>query len=131
MFAAFFIIGYLPGVKKRFSKKIPSSIPIKGDPVKFRGKSTSGKGIFQKDILSILLPYKAETGSVVFRSLGIKSFRLKAGSGSRVFLENAQAFKDNKNYDFSREIKIPFSFGINTQITVKTDDFVYRFKLQK
>ena len=127
--AFLFFLGYVPGVKKylpRALKKRPDIKVTKKDG--YKREVYNEPGAFKKDLWTTILPYKAETGMIVFVPYGAldapAAARVKAGGGG-MYLMNVKDFAGNKNIKFEGEAvdkdttkPILLSGGAYTNVTI-------------
>lgn len=89
------------------------------------------KGNFEKNIISMLIPYKAETGRLTFSPAPVKkTARLKAAGGGSIWLLNTQAFQGKDDITFNgmsipENYKGNYRMSASTIIVVSTPEFTY------
>lgn len=125
------ILGYVPPFKRRFSRKIKRRPTIDCAAEKIGIRDMTVKGKFEKNKLSIFLPYKAETGSLTFSpSPAKKTAKLKASKGGRMAILNTAAFRGKEDITFNG-MSIPetykgnYEISASTYISVSTPEFTY------
>ena len=118
----------MPWVKKRFGK-IGSRMPVT-KKTDFSTKNDDGVAYFSKDPMSVILPYRAETGqlklSTAFPKVSPSTLKLKAaGNGNIDIMNHASVdarceFASKKPRD--HKSKTPFRFHQSRSITYRTEN---------
>ncbi len=133
------ICGYLPPFKKYLPKKIKKSPSIEGTPTKIGVKPSSSRGSYFKDVVSTLIPYKAETGTIRFVPrdvMGIPSLKVKAAGGGKMTIMNTKAYEGKEEILFDGvsvpegQVK-PLKKGASLRITVVTNGMDYDCMLKR
>lgn len=125
------ILGYVPPFKKRFPRKMKKRPSIECTAEKIGIHDMVVKGNFEKNIISMLIPYKAETGRLTFSPAPVKkTARLKAAGGGSIWLLNTQAFQGKDDITFNgmsipENYKGNYRMSASTIIVVSTPEFTY------
>ena len=89
------------------------------------------KGNFEKDLISVLLPYKAETGRLTFSPAPVKkTAKVKSTGGSGMLILNTSAYAGKDEITFNG-MSIPEGYKGHYRITasafisVSTPEFTY------
>lgn len=127
----FLILGYIPPFKKRFPRKMKSRPSIECTPEKIGISESIVKGAFEKNKLSVFLPYKAEVGRLTFSPAPVKkTARVKASGGGSMLILNTSAFAGKEDTTFNG-MTIPdnykghYRISASTIIVVATPEFTY------
>lgn len=131
--AAFILFGYIPGVKKYFSKRLKKKIVIKGEPNRgTRGKSQSLNGRFNRHF-STYLPYKASRGRLRTSISGVPAIEFKSAGGGQMYIVNKDKFTDSKKYDFGVEIMKTRKtlITVSRELKIMTPEYQYKFSLNQ
>lgn len=125
------LLGYIPPFKKRFARKMKHRPSIECAAEKIGIKDTMVRGTFEKNLLSVLLPYKAEVGRLTFSPAPVKkTARVKAAGGGSMVILNTSAFAGKEDTTFNG-MSIPDNYKGNyrmspsTIIVVSTPEFTY------
>ena len=125
------ILGYIPPFKKRFPRKMKSRPSIECTPEKIGISESIVKGSFEKNKLSVFLPYKAEVGRLTFSPAPVKkTARVKASGGGSMLILNTSAFAGKEDTTFNG-MTIPdnykghYRISASTIIVVATPEFTY------
>ena len=125
------LLGYIPPFKKRFPRKMKSRPSIECTAEKIGIHDTVVKGRFEKNTLSMLLPYKAETGRLTFSPAPVKkTAKLKAAGGGGMLILNTSAYAGKEDTTFNgmsiqENYKGHFRISASTIIAVSTPEFTY------
>ena len=125
------ILGYVPPFKKRFPGKMKKRPSIECTAEKIGIHDMVVKGNFEKNIISMIIPYKAETGRLTFSPAPVKkTARLKAAGGGSIWLLNTQAFQGKDDVTFNgmsipENYKGNYRMSASTIIVVSTPEFTY------
>ena len=125
------ILGYIPPFKRRFSRKMKQRPTIDCAAQKITLRDTTADGKFIKNKLSIILPYKAETGRLTFSPSPVrKTAIVKAGGGGQMWILNTADFrgKDNITYNgmsIPEDYKGNYRISASTYISVLTPEYTY------
>lgn len=131
LLALILLLGYIPPFKKYFSRKMKKRPTIDCSAEKIGIHDMMVKGTFNKDILSTLIPYKAETGRLTFSPAPIKkTAKLRATGGSGMVILNTNAFVGKDNITFNgmsipENYKGHYRISASTIINVLTPEFTY------
>lgn len=125
------ILGYIPPFKKRLPKRNKKRPVINCVAERPGLKDVKAHGVYKRDLLSALIPYMAQTGSLTFSPSPVrKTAKLKAAGGGGMYVTNVKAFAGKSNITFNgmsveagrtKKLRIPAS----SAITVRTDDYIY------
>ena len=96
-------------------------------------ESRRGKGAYTRNILTTLIPYKAETGTLRFvpRGVsGIPAVHLKGAGGKRMYITNIQVFAGKEGILFGGSsipsgTKKPLKTTAGIIIVVETPEMTY------
>lgn len=125
------LLGYVPPFKKRFPRKMKHRPTIECTAEKIGIRDTMVKGNFEKNKLSVILPYKAEVGRLTFSPAPVKkTARLKAAGGGGMWILNTQAFAGKEDTTFNgmtiqENYKGHYRISASTIIVVSTPEFTY------
>lgn len=125
------VLGYVPPFKKRFPGKMKRRPSIECTAEKIGIHDMIVKGNFEKNIVSMLIPYKAETGRLTFSPAPVKkTARLKAAGGGGIWLLNTSAFQGKDDITFNgmsipENYKGNYRMSASTIIVVSTPEFTY------
>lgn len=125
------ILGYIPPFKKRFPRKMKRRPTIECTAEKIGIRDTMVKGNFEKNLLSVALPYKAEVGRLTFSPAPVKkTARIKAAGGGGIWILNTSAFAGKENVTFNgmtvpENYKGNYRISASTIIVVSTPEFTY------
>ena len=95
------ILGYIPPFKKYLPRKVKSRPLIEGSPNKVGLKDVKSHGKYKRNLMSTLIPYKAETGFVTFTPSPKKTAQLKAAGGNGIYITNVKAFAGKEQFTFN------------------------------
>lgn len=125
------ILGYIPPFKKRFPRKMKSRPSIECTAEKIGIRDSIVKGNFEKNKLSVFLPYKAEVGRLTFSPAPVKkTARVKAAGGGSMMILNTSTFAGKEDTTFNG-MSIPdnykghYRISASTIIVVATPEFTY------
>lgn len=125
------LLGYVPPFKKRFPRKMKRRPTIECTAEKIGIRDTMVKGNFEKNKLSVILPYKAEVGRLTFSPAPVKkTARLKAAGGGGMWILNTNAFAGKEDTTFNgmtiqENYKGHYRISASTIIVVSTPEFTY------
>lgn len=125
------ILGYVPPFKKRFPGKMKKRPSIECAAEKIGIHDMVVRGSFEKNIVSMLLPYKAETGRLTFAPAPVKkTARLKAAGKGSMWILNTQAFQGKDEITFNgmsipENYKGNYRMSASTIMVVSTPEFTY------
>ena len=125
------LLGYVPPFKKRFPRKMKRRPTIECTAEKIGIRDTMVKGNFEKNMLSVILPYKAEVGRLTFSPAPVKkTARLKAAGGGGMWILNTTAFAGKEDTTFNgmtiqENYKGHYRISASTIIVVSTPEFTY------
>lgn len=127
------ILGYIPPFKKYLPKRMKAKPAIDCSPRVFGIIPSSGKGRFEKDMLSTLIPYMAQKGSLKVTPAGVfgaPKLELKAHSSGSFLITNVSKLAGRENITFdgvsvpAGTVK-PLRKGAGTMISVTTPEMTY------
>ncbi len=131
------ILGYIPPFKKYLPRKLKKRPIIECSAEKIGGKDKEVHGKFKRNTLSTLIPYKAETGFVVFSpSPHKKTAHLKAAGGNGMYITNMKNFAGKEEFSFNGmaieagRVK-PYRIGASSSISLRTTEFTYTCYLNR
>lgn len=125
------VLGYVPPFKKRFPGKMKRRPSIECTAEKIGIHDMIVKGNFEKNIVSMLIPYKAETGRLTFSPAPVKkTARLKAAGSGGIWILNTSAFQGKDDITFNgmsipENYKGNYRMSASTIIVVSTPEFTY------
>lgn len=125
------ILGYIPPFKRRFSRKMKQRPTIDCAAQKITLRDTTADGKFIKNKLSIIFPYKAETGRLTFSPSPVrKTAIVKAGGGGQMWILNTADFRGKDNITFNgmsipEDYKGNYRISASTYISVLTPEYTY------
>ena len=125
------ILGYVPPFKRRLPRSMKKSPTIECTAEKFGVNDMQVKGTFEKNMLTTILPYVAEKGSLTFSPAPVrKTAKLKAAKGGGMLILNTSLFAGKENITFNgRSIqenqKGCYRIAAGTAISVTTPEFTY------
>lgn len=131
------ILGYIPPFKKYLPKKLKKRPFIDCRANKVGVHNTQSHGKYKKNLSSTLIPYKAETGLVVFSpSPHKKTAKLRAAGGSGIYITNTKAFAGKPEFTFNgmaiEEGKTkPCRISSGSTISLQTTNFTYTCYLNR
>lgn len=125
------ILGYVPPIKKRFSGKMKKRPSIDCQSQKIGVADSIVKGRFEKNLVSVLLPYIPETGRLTFSPTPVKmTAKLKASGGGGMVILNTSSYAGKEHVTFNG-MMIPegykghYRISAGTIINVDTPDIIY------
>lgn len=131
------ILGYIPPFKKYLPRKLKKRPIIECSAEKIGVKDKEVHGKFQRKMLTTLIPYKAETGFVVFSpSPYKKTAQLRAGGGNGIYVTNMKMFAGKEEISFNGmsidagRVK-PYRISSGSTISLKTAEYTYTCYLNR
>ena len=132
--AFFFLLGYMPGVKKYLPKDLVKKSAITAKKGK---KDTNKTALLVKNKKSLIIPYVSEKGVYRINLTGpgvvIKNISMEAAGRQGIRLLNAKVFAKNKNYRIRGnpvpDQKEAYYIFAGTSFSIKTEDNEYTFKI--
>ncbi len=125
------LLGYFPGIKKRFSKNMKKNPKIKCSSEVLGTNDYETKGKFVITKWRRFVPYLPDIGTLNFSPKpNKKSFKLKAKSGSSMEILNTKAYAGDKNLKINGQ-SIPENYkgnyilSANSSLKVITPTYVY------
>ena len=126
------ILGYIPPIKKYLPKRLARRPAVDCSPNKPGIKAISARGKYQKDILSTIIPYKAEKGTIKYTPPGVAApvLKVRGAGGNGMFITNVKDFagKDHIRFDgvpVEKDKSKPMRKGSGVVITVNNKDMKY------
>lgn len=131
---AFIIAGYLPFFKKYLPKSLKKRPGVDCSPNQPGIASSRGRGSYNKRLLSTLIPYRAERGSIKFTPAGVGGIapvlQVKAVGGKAVIIMNHKAYAEKEHITFNGApiaagLKKPPRITPSVMISVTTKEMTY------
>ena len=127
-----FFAGYLPLFKRYLPKTLKRRPYISCTPTGLGQMATEGYGKVEKNLLSTVVPYAAQRGTIKYVPLGVMGFpimEVKAMKRRRMLLVNIAAFRGRNSVTFDGEPIDPeqrkFEFGAGVSIQADRDGWSY------
>lgn len=127
-----FFAGYLPLFKRYLPKTLKRRPYISCTPTGLGQMATEGYGKVEKNLLSTVIPYAAQRGTIKYVPLGVMGFpimEVKAMKRRRMLLVNIAAFRGRNSVTFDGEPIDPeqrkFEFGAGVSIQADRDGWSY------
>lgn len=128
----FVLLGYLPFIKHYLPKSLKKKPHIKCIPSEPGEKRKDRNGVIEKNLLSTIIPYVPQTGSIKYVPKGVTGcppLSVKAIKHHRMSITNIKAFagKDYITFDgetIKKDIK-KFETGAGVSIRVKRGEWTY------
>ena len=131
------VLGYIPPFKKYLPRKLKKRPLIECSAAKIGIKDKEVHGKFQRKIVSTLIPYKAETGFVVFSpSPHKKTAQVRAAGGNGMYVTNMKMFAGKEEISFNGmsieagRVK-PYRISSGSTISLRTAEYTYTFYLNR
>ena len=131
------ILGYIPPFKKYLPRKLKKRPIIECSAEKIGVKDKEVHGKFQRKMLTTLIPYKAETGFVVFSpSPYKKTAQLRAAGGNGIYVTNMKMFAGKEEISFigmsidAGRTK-PYRISSGSTISLRTAEYTYTCYLNR
>ena len=132
-----FILGYVKPFKKYFSKRLKKKPEVTATSRGAIPRENKNEGKFTKDLMSTLIPYKAETGTIRFVPPGVSDFpnlKVRAAKDNGMLILNTKAFAGNPNFVIKGSsipvgVKKLERITSNTGIVASTNRFIYTCNL--
>lgn len=130
-------LGYIPPFKKYLPRKIKKRPWIECSAERIGMKDTEAHGTYKRSLLSTLIPYKAETGFVIFSpSPYKKKALLKAAGGNGMYVTNARSFAGKDEFSFNgmaiEEGRTkPYRISGGSTISLRTPEYLYTCYLNR
>lgn len=127
------ILGYIPPFKKYLPKRLKKRPAIDCSPNRPGGHPATARGRYAKSLLSTLIPYKAETGTIKFvppNVSGVPVLQVKAAGGSAMLMTNTKAYAGKEDITFNGESVLegnakPKRYGAGVMIVVNRPEMTY------
>lgn len=131
------VLGYVPPFKKYLPRKLKKRPIIECSAEKIGVKDKEVHGKYKRKILTTLIPYKAETGFVVFSpSPYKKTAQLRAAGGNGIYVTNMKMFAGKEEISFNGmsidagRIK-PYRISSGSTISLRTAEYTYTCYLNR
>lgn len=131
------ILGYIPPFKKYLPRKLKKRPLIECSAERIGVRDTESHGKYRRKTITTLIPYKAETGFVVFSpSPHKKTAQLKAAGGNGIYVTNMKMFAGKEEISFngmsieSGRIK-PYRINAGSTISLRTTEYTYTCYLNR
>ncbi len=101
---AFILLGYVPGFKKYLPKKLARAPVIECESTDVFHRKFESSGKFTKNMMSVVIPYKAETGTIRYLPQDKQiapSLSVKAIGSNRMVIVNTRAFAGRTDVKFN------------------------------
>lgn len=131
------ILGYIPPFKKYLPRKLKKRpiIECSAEKIGIRDKEVHGK--YKRKTLTTVIPYKAETGFVVFSpSPYKKTAQLRAAGGNGIYVTNMKTFAGREEFSFNGmsidagRVK-PYRISSGSTISLRTAEYTYTCYLNR
>ncbi len=137
MFIVWLILGYIPPFKKYLPRKLKVRPLIECSAERIGVGDREAHGKFQRNLLTTLIPYKAQTGYVVFSpSPCKKTAQLKAAGGNGMYVTNVKMFAGKEDISFNGmsietgRVK-PYRISSGSTISLRTAEYTYTCYLNR
>lgn len=128
-----FLLGYVPGVKKYLPKRLRKAPHIECTPNRPGVHAVQARGSFSKNILTTLVPYKAEEGTLRFipRGVtGVPTMKVRAAGNNGMLILNTRSYAGRDSITFNgipvEEGRTkPMRIGAAAMLTVETPEMSY------
>ncbi len=133
----FLILGYIPPFKKYLPRKIKKRPLIECSAERIGLRDTENHGKYKKNLLSTLVPYKAEVGFVTFSpSPNKKTAKLKAAGSNSMYITNTRAFAGKEEFSFNgmsieKDRTKPYKINGGSTISLRTQEYTYTCYLNR
>ncbi|MBQ4560862.1 MAG: hypothetical protein IJA55_00850 [Clostridia bacterium] len=133
----FLILGYIPPFKKYLPRRLKKRPVIECSAETFAVKDKEVHGKYQRKFVTTLIPYKAETGYVVFSpSPYKKTAQIKAAGGNGMYVTNMKMFAGREEISFNgmtiEEGRTkPYRIGSNSTISLRSPEYTYTCYLNR
>ena len=131
------ILGYIPPFKKYLPRKLKKRPLIECSAERIGVRDTESHGKYRRKTITTLIPYKAETGFVVFSpSPHKKTAQLKAAGGNGIYVTNMKMFAGKEEISCngmsieSGRIK-PYRISAGSTISLRTTEYTYTCYLNR
>lgn len=130
---ALLILGYVPPFKKYLPRRLKRRPSIDCSPNRPGIHQMTASGRFTKRLMSTVIPYRAEKGSIKFTPsgvAGVAALQVKAAGGSAMYITNVKAYagKDHITFNGSaipEETTKPVRISAGAMISVNTKEMTY------
>lgn len=130
---ALLILGYIPPFKKYLPRRLKRRPSIDCSPNRPGVHQMTASGRFTKRLMSTVIPYRAEKGSIKFTPsgvAGVAALQVKAAGGSAMYITNVKAYagKDHITFNGSaipEETTKPVRISAGAMIAVNTKEMTY------
>lgn len=131
------VLGYIPPFKKYLPRKIKRRPLIECSAEKLGLRDTEAHGKYEKSLVSTLIPYKPETGKIVFSpSPHKKSMSVRAAGGNGMLIMDTKKFAGKSEITFNgmpvEEDRVkPMRISGNSAISLSTPEYTYTCYLNR
>ena len=131
------LLGYIPGVKKYLPRKIKKRPWIECSAEKIGIRDTEAHGKYKRNIISTIIPYKAETGFITFSpSPYKKTAHLRAAGGHGAYITNVKSYAGKDEFMFNgmsiEEGRTkPYRISGGSTISLRTPEYLYTCYLNR
>lgn len=130
---AIILAGYLPFFKKYLPKNLKKRPAVDCSPNQPGIMGMKGKGSFNKKLLSTLIPYRAERGTIKFLPIGASGappLQVKSAGGSAMLVLNYKSYEGKEHITFNGSSipegqRKPPRITSNVMIVVNTKEMTY------
>lgn len=136
LFLLWLLLGYIPPFKKYLPKDLQVSPLVTCKPTKPGKRPQEGTGRYTKNSITTFIPYKAETGTVVYTvgsgGAGLPALEIKAAGGRSIEITNADSFIGKDVSLGGTVLKAPVKKLVKSSamlVIAKTPDMTYSCKL--
>ena len=133
----FILIGYLPFIKHYLPKGLKKKPHIQVDPLELGMDSKRRQGLLDKNIMSTIIPYIPQTGTIKILPKGVSGaapLRVKGIGGGQMAITNIKAYADKENITFDGEVirkpedkKEKMKFTTNGSVTIVVEKNNWRY----
>ena len=131
------ILGYIPPFKKYLPRKLKKRPLIECSAERVGVRDTESHGKYKRRFVTTIVPYKAETGFVVFSpSPHKKTAQLKAAGGNGIYVTNVKMFAGKEEISFNGmsieagRVK-PYRISSGSTISLRTTEYTYTCYLKR
>lgn len=129
----FWILGYIPPIKKYLPKRLKKRPAIDCSPNRPGVHQMTAKGRYTKKLIWSVVPYKAERGTIKFTPPGVSGvpvMQVKAAGGNAMIITNTKAYagKDHITFNGSPVLEgtaKPMRISAGAMISVNTKEMTY------
>ncbi|MBQ2910990.1 MAG: hypothetical protein IJE55_01745 [Clostridia bacterium] len=132
----FILIGYLPFIKHYLPRGLKKKPHIQVDPLELGMESKKRQGLMEKNLLSTIIPYIPQTGTIKFLPKGVSGaapLKVKGIAGRQMLITNIKAYAEKENITFDGEVirkpegkeKLIFKTSGSVTIVVEKNNWRY------